>query len=497
MAQTELFTQLPTGTAVALTDIIPYVRNPLSSPTDMQLPVSVLKSQFDNYYAASGTGGLADAPSDGKTYGRKNAAWSEVNATITGSNSGGVYAKIFKTQQTVPSGTSVQVMLDTLDTVAPNPDSYGFYVSTGTFTVPAGMSGMYGVYFNTYWATTSNSNPNIERFIDIEVNGAMKTNSLIHSITGSAYQGQTAYMSRWLNAGDTVTFLAESKGGIDEVLFQPTAFIFGIGQMSTGTVPVLDGYVTGSWTQLQGRFAASGTVYGSIPTAMEGLEITWSHTSGTSVGQGHCWAQNGNEINVTSALTTVHTGLSASTWYHGYVYLSGGAPAVEWVTTAPVAWRGTAYSKTGDTSRRYIGSIKTNGSGGIYNFLHNAPTGKIQWREQCDSSPFRAVIVTVAWPTTETAGDLSGVCPVTSRIAQVRLINTTDQNMFFGTSDDSASGPPSGGIAAINSTAAGGTTSQGFVDFPMNSSQAITYWWGVGPGGGSGIVDVYGYYFKR
>lgn len=54
------------------------------------------------------------------------------------------------------------------------------------------------------------------------------------------------------------------------------------------------------------------------------------------------------------------TGLASGTWYYVYAYVSAGALALEYVTTAP---DGALAHKTGDTSRRYVGPFRTDGSG--------------------------------------------------------------------------------------------------------------------------------------
>ena len=108
-----------------------------------------------------------------------------------------------------------------------------------------------------------------------------------------------------------------------------------------------------------------------ITTAIDGLKLTWNSATSIGIGVGACYAENGDWIDVTAAITKASLSLSVATWYHIYVYLSAGVASAEVVTTAPVAWKGSAYSKTGDTSRRYVGSIKSDGSGNVYNFSHH------------------------------------------------------------------------------------------------------------------------------
>ena len=128
-------------------------------------------------------------------------------------------------------------------------------------------------------------------------------------------------------------------------------------------------------------------------------------------------------MNVSSALT-INPSLSASTWYYCYVYDNSGTPAGECVTTAPAAaWFGTARSKTSDTSRRYVGAIRTNGSSQLYTFYHNPQSGYVQWLEDTTASPFRVASGLTA--TTETSVDCTAVAPATARQIQLRTINTS------------------------------------------------------------------------
>jgi len=80
-------------------------------------------------------------------------------------------------------------------------------------------------------------------------------------------------------------------------------------------------------------------------TRIHGARLIWNSVNSLSVDIGSCYAENGDFINITGTLTASSLSLSNSTWYHIYVYLNSGVPAMEVVTTAPVAWKGSAYSK--------------------------------------------------------------------------------------------------------------------------------------------------------
>ena len=231
---------------------------------------------------------------------------------------------------------------------------------------------------------------------------------------------------------------------------------------------------------------------GAFETIIEGFRLRWNSATSIDISAGKCFAENGDLIDIDTPTTKSSLSLSATTIYHVYAYLSSGTPAFEIVTTAPVAWKNTAFSKTADTSRRYLGSLLTDGSGNVYNFLHHPETGKIFYRNVQGASPFR--VLSGGTATTETTVSLSAIIPTTAVFANVRLINTSDKNLWTGVSDDSASGPPSSGMIGVAPIT--GQISV-FIDHPIDSSRAFTYWLQSAPGSGGATIDIYGYLFNR
>jgi hypothetical protein len=71
-------------------------------------------------------------------------------------------------------------------------------------------------------------------------------------------------------------------------------------------------------------------------------------------------------VNVDTQKSPASATLTADTWYHLYLYMSGGTPAVELVTqsstTVPTPYKGDAKQKHTDNTRRYLWSIRTNNS---------------------------------------------------------------------------------------------------------------------------------------
>lgn len=221
--------------------------------------------------------------------------------------------------------------------------------------------------------------------------------------------------------------------------------------------------------------------------SIDGMKLTWNSATSISVGIGSCVTESGDIINNTSTLTASSLSLSASTWYHVYVYLSGGSPAAEVVTTAPVAWKGTAYSKTGATSRRYVGSIKSDGSGNVIPFLMMG--NWMYYRANLRATPFR--VLSGGTATTETSVACNGIVPVTSRMAIMRMANSDASITFVtGTSDDGIT------LSASVNLNAFGAGSQVVVEQLLDSSQAFTYLFASSPSGAV-YIDVHGYQFER
>lgn len=220
-------------------------------------------------------------------------------------------------------------------------------------------------------------------------------------------------------------------------------------------------------------------------TQMEGLQLTWNSTTSITVGIGLCIAENGDVINVTSALVKSSLSLTANTMYHVYVYLSGGSPAAEVVTTAPVAWKGTAYSKTADTSRRYVGSIKSGASSNVWAFTHI--NDQILYAED---EPTILRVLTAGTATTETDISLATHIPVTSMMALCTFANNSaSQILYTGASGNDNVAPPTTGILTCNVGVAKS------IFHPTDATQNISY--ALSAAGGTINVNCAGYIFQR
>jgi hypothetical protein len=226
---------------------------------------------------------------------------------------------------------------------------------------------------------------------------------------------------------------------------------------------------------------------------IDGLKMVWNSATSISATSGTCYIQGSSAvISFPSLLTLSGLSLTASTWYHLYGYLSSGTPTLELVTTPPAApYSGTARSKTGDTSRRYIGSLATDPSGNVYKIAHNAYSGYVFYNTNINAAPFLVVLNGVS--TTATSVSCAAIVPLTARSALFALNNNSGASIcFFGNSES----PPSSSPISFLSQSAPGVTAVS--ELSLDSNQQFQYLFFTAPGGSGGVVArVNAYSFER
>jgi len=189
---------------------------------------------------------------------------------------------------------------------------------------------------------------------------------------------------------------------------------------------------------------------------------------------------------------------SNNTWYHVYVYSSdgttAGTPTLEASTTAPVAFAtpaGFARSKTGDTSRRYLYSARTNGSGQFYQFACDQQ-GLFKWKNQnLSGSPFR--VLSAGSATSSTNVDCSAVVPTTARSIFLEIVNTSTTTGVFVTSGDVTATSTDYELECAAVPAAGAIIVFGFIG--CDASQTLNYL--NSTGGGAVYLDVCAFNLQR
>jgi len=230
----------------------------------------------------------------------------------------------------------------------------------------------------------------------------------------------------------------------------------------------------------------------SGPGYIDGLQMQWVSATAVTVSSGRAYIPSlGYYLDAPNAISLTGLALAASTFYHLYLYNNAGTPAVECVMTAPAApYNGTARAKTGDTSRRYIGSVLTDASGNVYNFIQNG--AHISYQTPGDVSPFRALSAGTA--VISTSVSLAGVVPVTSALAQLRFLgDPTSAARWSNNNIPGASTDSGAGTYYILPAAPGSAT---VTDFPLSAGN-LFYWNTTTPTGGGVFCDTFGYVYDR
>jgi hypothetical protein len=262
----------------------------------------------------------------------------------------------------------------------------------------------------------------------------------------------------------------------------------------SGTLPVANG---GTGTTTPGIVAGnsisvSGTwpnqtvaVVSSNRSFIDGLAPAWISATTLGVTAGACYIESlgislyGAPVNITPSSP------SASTWYHVYVYSNAGTLTLEASTTAPVAFAsplGTARSKSGDTSRRYLYSALTKADGTFYRWAYGEASRIWQWVDAAlTSTPFT---VLSGGATTATAVDCSAVVPVTAQVARIRA--TASGGILNLSTNDAPVTATTFAFQLPN-----GVTQ--YLDCPCDASQRLSYRISAG----TATINVSGFYLAR
>lgn len=233
----------------------------------------------------------------------------------------------------------------------------------------------------------------------------------------------------------------------------------------------------------------SGYIEGLIPSRNVSVttEITFSAGSAIIQSTGKLIRSAAPIVINTSGLTT------ANSWEYFYLYDAGsGVAAIEMSLTAPAApYSGTARSKTGDTSRRFIGALKTGAGGGFWMFQW-CPDNTIQYLEGINTAPFR--IVSNGTNTTATGGviSLSPVVPPTTRYS-LAIVTAGAGTSLYGVYLSNPDVQPK----LLRYIVASTISVQTPASLNLNASQQINMWLSAGGVGGAYSLDVYGFGNER
>lgn len=114
---------------------------------------------------------------------------------------------------------------------------------------------------------------------------------------------------------------------------------------------------------------------------IDGLQMTFQGARAMTVTAGRAMLPDGTYLVVPTDLVKTGITLVASGFTHVYLYNNAGTADLEFSATVPLRYHGTAYQKTGDATRRYVGSLLANSSSNMYRWRHDPAHGQIDYIE--------------------------------------------------------------------------------------------------------------------
>ena len=200
---------------------------------------------------------------------------------------------------------------------------------------------------------------------------------------------------------------------------------------------------------------------------IDGLGLEWVSGTQIRISAGAAYVPGAKRIAELATAVTLTPSLAASTWYHVYLTVSGTTVSAEAVTTVPAApYTGKARAKTGDTSRRYVGSFRTNASSQIIRFEHSPVSGAIKYLTDINGSGMQ--VLSNGNQTTSTTVSVAAVVPVTAFVMDGFAENTGTAVVYINNPDMGAAGPSS----ILQFLRASGLL---FGEISINSNQQFNY----------------------
>lgn len=266
-------------------------------------------------------------------------------------------------------------------------------------------------------------------------------------------------------------------------------------------------------TDTQGVYINTGTpsvpVWTSItasaayqdPAYISGLTLTYDGANTLGIETGAAYVEGSSSVLAVPTRLTRSVTFAASQTAFSYVYLfdNGGTADIEITTTAPAApYRGFARSKTGATSRRYLGAVLPNGVATPSMYKWRWIYGDVvRYLENVNNTPF--LVVNDGQATTETTVNCAGVVPPTSNEAvmyQEHGLTTSGASLVFGSADDNLTLSASAYVDKMARGVGGFLSRQ--ARMTLTSSQTFTYLFTSSPGSTLGFNGrVLGYQEQR
>lgn len=194
------------------------------------------------------------------------------------------------------------------------------------------------------------------------------------------------------------------------------------------------------------------------------LPLTGQPGGVVAVGEGYCFLPNGRRIMTTGATASI-PGTQPIGWLHAYGYeISNNALGLEISSTVPAApYRGTARTKTGDASRRYLGSGRVEAIGKLRSGRHItvAAQGNQIILDSSTSTlttpprPLNLTIVLLVAPTQQSV-NLANFVPPTASAVDLKISNMSNLTTYVGR-------PSMGALSASNR----------FAEVPANTTMML------------------------
>ena len=340
---------------------------------------------------------------------------------------------------------------------------------------------------NKGWAAFSD---NFATSMDADDNVTLDLADLADSGTGAALAKITRDSKGRISGTSAATTTDLTEGG--NLYFTAArvraAVLTGL-SLATNAVIAATDTVLQALGKLQAQITANLLPKGYI----DGLQMQWVSGTALTLSSGAAYIEGAAAVlNVPSAIAKTGLSLAANTLYHIYPFDNAGTPDFELSTIAPAApYNGTARSKTGDTSRRYRGSVLTDGSGNIISFSHNVQLGRIDYRSAIGGATNPLQVLNNGRATSSTNASCAAVVPITATHMVAFLFNdpSTGQTAVFAASDGAALPSAWEGFCASGAQVSG--------VLRLDSSQRFSYAYIATPAGLAGFTArVSGYIFE-